>query len=264
MHVERLVGGDRPGGRRPDHRKPGLRVAEEVVAARTVQPEGARDFLPVRKREADVDRRILAVLVFDLGLGERRAAVETPIHRLQPAVQIAGREQAPESADLVGLVAVGHRQIRILPVAEHPQPLEVSLLAHDLLGGVGAGQALRLLGGKVPTVLLFDLHFDRHAMTIPARHIGRIEARQGARLNDHVLEDLIDRVADVDVAVGVRRTVVQHEARPALARGAQAPVEPGLLPRLDPPGLALREVAAHRERRIEEVQRVLVVGHGRI
>jgi hypothetical protein len=35
-------------------------------------------------------------------------------------------------------------------------------------------------------------------------------------LDDDVLEDLVDRVADVDVAVGVGRAVVQHEARPAL------------------------------------------------
>jgi hypothetical protein len=33
------------------------------------------------------------------------------------------------------------------------------------------------------------------------------------RLDDDVLEDLVDRVADVDLAVGVGRAVVQHEAR---------------------------------------------------
>jgi len=32
---------------------------------------------PVGKRKADVDRRILAVFVLDLGFGERRAAVES-------------------------------------------------------------------------------------------------------------------------------------------------------------------------------------------
>ena len=95
MDVERLVGGHRPGRRGPDHRKAracrrGGRLAAERVRAK------ARAMSPVRKREAHVDRRILAVLVFDLGLGERRAAVEAPVHRLQPAVQIARLQQAAE------------------------------------------------------------------------------------------------------------------------------------------------------------------------
>ncbi len=57
----------------------------------------------------------------------------------------------------------------------------------------------------------FDLVLDRQAVAVPARHVGRVEAGQRLRADDDVLEDLVDRVADVDVAVGVGRAVVQDE-----------------------------------------------------
>jgi hypothetical protein len=61
---------------------------------------------------------------------------------------------------------------------------------------------------------LLDLVLDRQAVAVPARHVGRVEAGQRLGTDDDVLEDLVHRVADVDVAIGVRRAVVQHEARP--------------------------------------------------
>ena len=66
-------------------------------------------------------------------------------------------------------------------------------------------------------------------------------------------------MADVQLAVGVRRTVVQHEAGPAVARLAQPLVDALVAPGLDPARLALGQVAAHRERRVGQVQRLAVV-----
>ena len=254
VRVERLVARNGPRRRGPDHGKAGL-VRQLRQAERLGQPVG------LREGEADVDRQVLAVLVFDLGLGERRAAVEAPVDRLQAAVDVALGEQRAERADLVGFVAVGHGQVGVVPVAEHAQALEVDLLALDLLGRVGAAQPLRLLGREVLAVHFLDLHLDRHAVAVPPRNVRRIEAGQHARLHDDVLEDLVHRMADMDVSVGVRRPVVEHEARPALGDLAQALVEAALLPLAHPDGLALGEVAAHRKRCIGEVQRLLVVSH---
>src|SRR5438067_8386986 len=80
MYVQRLVARQRPGSRGPDD---GESWAVHFHA------EGARQLIGLGKREADIDRRILAVLVLDLGFGERRAAVEAPVDRLQPAVDEA-------------------------------------------------------------------------------------------------------------------------------------------------------------------------------
>src|SRR6266480_1899660 len=58
-----------------------------------------------------------------------------------------------------------------------------------------------------------------------------------------------------------RPRFVLHEARPPLRDSPQAAVDAFLLPVLHPLRLAFREVAAHRERRLWEVQRVLVISH---
>jgi hypothetical protein len=110
-------------------------------------------------------------------------------------------------------------------------------------------------------VLLFDLHFDRHAVTVPTRHVGRIESRERLALDDDVLEDLVDGVADVNVAVRVRRPVVKHEAWPPAARFTNALVKPALVPPLQHQRLALCEITTHRKRRVREVQRFLVISH---
>src|SRR4029079_6699021 len=192
--------------------------------------------------ESDVDRGILAVLVRAFPPGRGGAAVEAPVDRLQAAEDVALFQQHPQAADLVGLVAIGHREIRVVPVAEHAQALEIQLLAFDLLGGVGAAQALRLARRQVLAVFLLDLHLDRHAVAAPARHIRRIEARHALGLDDHVLEYLVHGVADVDVAVGVGWTIVQHKARPVLALryGAQALVDALFVPLPDPQRLPPR------------------------
>jgi hypothetical protein len=212
--------------------------------------------------KADVDRRRLLVLVFDLGLRQRRAAVEAPVHRLQALEQVAGPVQVADRADLVGLVAEGHGQVGIAPVAEHAEADEILLLPLHLFGREAAAQFARLVGGQVLAVGLFDLVFDRQAVAVPARHIGRVEAGQGLGTDDHVLEDLVHRVADVDVAIGIGRAVVQHEAGAPGGCGADLLVQLLFLPGCDPARLAAGQVAAHREGRIGHVEGLAVISHG--
>ena len=109
---------------------------------------------------------------------------------------------------------------------------------------------------------LLDLVLDRQPVAVPARHVTRVVAGELARLDDHVLEDLVDRMPDVQRAVGIRRAVVQHEQRRAAARVAQPAVQALRLPLRDPARLAPGQVAAHRERRVGQVERLAVVGGG--
>ena len=110
-------------------------------------------------------------------------------------------------------------------------------------------------------IFFFDRVLDRQPVAVPARHVGRVEAGEDLRLDDDVLEDLVDRVADVDVAVGVGRPVVQDVLRPAPAGGAQFSVQVHFLPALQDFRLALREAGLHRKIRLRQVQGFLVVGH---
>ena len=73
-------------------------------------------------------------------------------------------------------------------------------------------------------------------MAVPARHIGRILAQQVLRAADHVLEDVVERVADVHVAIGIGRAVVEDELLAAPARVAQLLVQPSASQRAAMPG----------------------------
>ncbi|EXI73959.1 MAG: hypothetical protein AW07_02097 [Candidatus Accumulibacter sp. SK-11] len=108
---------------------------------------------------------------------------------------------------------------------------------------------------------LFDLMLDRQTVTVPARDVRRIEAGECARADDDVLEDLVHRVADMDVAVGVGRSVVQDETWASLRHLADALVKTGFLPGGNPLGFAPWQVAAHRKRGVGEVEGLPVVGH---
>ncbi len=57
--------------------------------------------------------------------------------------------------------------------------------------------------------LLVDLDLDGQAVAVVAGNVGRIEAGHGFRLDDEVLQALVQGVAEVDGAIGVRRTVVK-------------------------------------------------------
>ena len=59
--------------------------------------------------------------------------------------------------------------------------------------------------------LLRDGVFDGHAVVVPARHIGRAVALHRAEARHDVFGDLVQRVAQMDVAVAVGRAVVQDK-----------------------------------------------------
>ena len=185
----------------------------------SVDAERRRQRLRLRARHRRRRPPATLVRVFDLCLGQRRAAIEAPVHRLDAAAEVAALDDLRQRAQHVGLVAEIHGAIRAVPVADHAEPLEVAALDVDLLGGVFAALRAECRGVELVAdlaVLLLDRVLDRQAVAVPARHVGRVEAGQQLRLDHHVLEDLVDRVADVDRAVGVRRAVVQHERRAAL------------------------------------------------
>src|SRR5215208_6104842 len=73
-------------------------------------------------------------------------------------------------------------------------------------------------------------------------------------------------MADMDVAVGIRRTVVENEFRPAVRRLAQSPVEVEPRPARQELGLLLRQPGAHGKIGLRQEQRFAVVtrlvGHG--
>ena len=224
------------------------------------QAEGRCQALGFGAQKSHVERLRLLVGVFDFELGQRRAAVETPVDRLETAVDEAAFDHPLEGADLLGLVLEVHRAVRAIPLSENAQALEIGHLDRDLLGGEGAAAGLHVVARERAPELLFDRVFDGQSVAIPAGYVLRVEALELACLDDHVLEYFVDRVAHVNLAVGVGRAVVQDEFWRAGARRAQLLVDPLLIPLAGPFGFALGQVAAHRKRRLGQIQRAAVIG----
>ena len=107
-----------------------------------------------------------------------------------------------------------HGEVRIVPVALdaeaaellalHVDPVfgELPALAPELDDGDGV---LVLAGGAV---LLLDLPFDRQAVAVPAWDVVGVLAQHLLRAIDHVLQDLVEGGADMDVTVGIGRAVM--------------------------------------------------------
>ena len=87
------------------------------------------------ERELDENRRAFLVLVFDFGLGERGLRAVGPLDRLLRLVDHAVFHQLREDAQDARLVAGIHRQIRAVPIAEHPEPAERTALDVDEFQG---------------------------------------------------------------------------------------------------------------------------------
>ena len=99
-------------------------------------------------------------------------------------------------------------------------------------------------------------------MAVPPRHVGRRVARHRTVLDDDVLQDLVERRSEVDVTVGVGRTVVEDEARPVRVVSEQTLVETDRLPARKDLRLARGKVRTHGEIRARQIERRLVVHTG--
>ncbi len=191
----------------------------------------------VQQFKAHVDGRRGFIFVLHFRLGQGRAAIDTPVHRLEALVQMPPIDDPAQRPDDVGFELEVHGQVGPLPVAQHAQPFEVFALAVHLFGRVIATGGTELLMRDTDTSLadfLFDLQLDRQTVTVPAGDIGSIVPGQGPGLDNDVLEDLVNGVTDMNFAVGIGRAVMQHKQRPIFGFGllAQFFIQAHLVPAL--------------------------------
>ena len=183
---------------------------------------------------------------------------------LAAAVDAAVEVELLEDLDVAGLVFRQVGEVGVVPLAAHAQALEALALAVELLGGVLAADLAE--GGGVDLLhlfraeLVFNLVLDGQAVAVPAGHVGSVVAAHALVFDDDVLEHLVEGVADVDGAVGVRGAVVQDEGGVVLVGLEDLGVEVHLLPLLEALGLALGQAGLHLEAGLREVHGVLVIG----
>ncbi len=238
---------------------------------------------PGRRRPDDDRRRIVlhrkrhenrvahVILVFHLRLGQRGLFHHRPHHRLGAAIKQPVRREFHDFGRDPRLGLEGHGRIGTLPFSGDAKPLELLALHRkpflgigaafpakgDHRGGIGKVRFFEPLGA---IILLLDLPFDRQSVAVPARHIGAVLAQHALAAGHDVLEDFIQRMADVDIAVGVGRPVVQHEFRASGGDLAQLPGQPGFLPASEDFGLGLGQARAHRKIRHGQIESRRIVG----
>src|SRR5690606_11102838 len=99
-------------------------------------------------------------------------------------------------------------------------------------------------------------------MTILTWNIGGIKARQGFTLDDDVLENFIDSMANVNISIGVGRAIMQDEFWATMASGANFFIKLFFMPCFEHPRLPFSKITAHRKGRVGQIECLFIIGHG--
>ena len=94
-------------------------------------------------------------------------------------------------------------------------------------------------------VFFFDFPFDGQAVAIPAGHIIGVAALHLFGPVDDILQDLVERMSDMQVSVGVGRSVMQDERVASPGLGAQLAPQIHGLPTRQQFGLPNRQPGFH-------------------
>src|SRR6185369_16425034 len=140
----------------------------------------------------------------------------TPVHRLSAAIKPAVVGKFGQLGSGLALILVIHGQIRTVPVPENTEPLELLLLDIDEFLRVAATLLAHLELGHFTLLrseILLDLKLDRESVTVPARHVRGMKPLHPLAFEDYVLEDLVQRVPNVNMTVCIRRAVMQDIKR---------------------------------------------------
>ena len=213
---------------------------------------------PRHERELHKNRRILTVRVLHFSLGQRRLCSGAPVHRLLALVHQPLLDEACKRPDHLRLVCRIERQIWMLPLAQHPKPLELPALNPNIFSRIFL-RPLPHLQRREPSRFLHHLEFDRQSVAVPPRHERRAPPQHRLRFHDNILQHLVEGRPHVHIPIRKRRPVMQHKERCIRTRRKDALVQPARLPFGKPFRLALDQVRLHRESGFREVQRIFVI-----
>ena len=137
------------------------------------------------------------------------------MNRLESTIDVALQIHLPKHLELGRLVIRGHGHVGVIPIAPDAVALEAIALAIDGFEGKGLGLVAQLDRGQVsPCVRIHGLKYfqlDGQAMAIPAGHVAYLAALEQLILIDRVLENFVEGVANVQIAIGVGWPIVEHK-----------------------------------------------------
>ena len=192
------------------------------------------------------------ILVFDLSLGECGLILRAPVYRLLALIDIAALCHLAEDFNLLGFKIMGQRQIGTVPIAQNAQTAELFALRIDM----AAGKLLALVTKfddrsllAIQAECLDRLTLNRQTVRIPAGNVRRLEAGHILVTDNEVLQNLVERMTHVKIAVRIRRAIVQDKQGFALILLHHLLIKliSSLIPGCKKIGLALGQTRSHRK-----------------
>ena len=240
---------------------PGSGGPDNEVGLGDVDAQLGKLALVVLDSKLDIDREAWILLVLDLRLSQCGVAVRAPVNRFEALVDIALLRHVAEDLNLLCLKLRLEGHVRIFPLAQNAQAHELAALDIQIVQGKFLADFAQLDRADVACDARFlsGLELDRQAVGVPAGNVRRLIAAHIFLADDEVLEHLVERGAQMDVAVGVRGAVVQNIERLALVVFDHLVVQLFILPVLHPARFALRQRAAHVELGGWQVQGFVVI-----
>jgi hypothetical protein len=97
-------------------------------------------------------------------------------------------------------------------------------------------------------------------VAIPARHIARIAPQHLLAAGDEIFQHLVQRVADMQMAIRIRGAIMQDEGLAPCGTGAQPVIDAKPFPAGQPFGFARRQARAHGEFGLGQEEGIFVIG----
>ena len=119
-----------------------------------------------------------------------------------------------QRADDISLKGVIHSAVWVLPIAKHTQTDKIGALCINLCCRIFAALLSELCCSQFSTrftVLFLNHQLYWQAMAVPARYIRRIKIVQRFSFNDNIFQNFVNCMPDMNVAVRVRRAVMQNK-----------------------------------------------------
>ena len=251
MQCNRQVSRNGPGGGGPDHHKH-LVTGNSRYLSRNI----------VQKLKADIDgwRGMIGILNFSFS--QRSNTGGTPVNRLPATVQPAVMGEGRQFRSGLPLIAIGHSEVRVLPVPQNTKAFKfITLDADKLLGILTAGFThLSLTNGIfLRAEVLLNLQLNRQTMAIPARDIGSMEPLHPLDLQNDIFQGFVQGVANMNMTIGIGRSIMQDIGRPLRGASLKAAIQVQFSPALEHLRLTLEQVCLHRKIGFRKVQGLFVI-----
>ena len=205
------------------------------------------------------------LFIFDFRLGQRGFFNHRPHDGLGAAIQATVHHEFLKFGNNYRFGVKRHGGIGVLPIAQNAQPLKLPTLNGHPFFGETAAFGAKFAGRHIIfvqtliAVLLLDFPFNRQAVAIPAGHISGVFAHHLLRAHNHVFQDFVQRMADMHIAIGVRRAVMQHEFFAALPLRAQFVIKANARPICENFGLAFGQTGLHWKVRLRQIKRFAII-----